>query len=203
MRFVTLGTSLTLVFALALPGLATAYPEFEEEIEKTSKRNVNCAFCHVHPDGPDGVKTGQIGSFGPAELKALNKARRAIEPGGGVDSPILNDFGDHLINTLGKAKVVALMREPSKLGQLLGTSDLDGDGISDAEEYHDGTHPLIHHHGDPWKLFSANLQEYGFHLLMLVLATVCGIYGIDHLLKWFGIEAQRVLDDQADDGGEA
>ena len=181
------------VMLLILPSTALAYPEFEKAIEGWSGRNVNCAYCHAHPDGPDGVKAGQIGSLDPTELRALNKARTAFEPGAGIDSPILNAFGDHLINALGKKQVMLLQKDTEKLPSMLGTHDMDQDGIPDAEELRDGTHPLVKHHGDPWKLLAINLRMYGFHLLMLVLATFAGVFGINHMIRWFGIEAERAL----------
>lgn len=202
-RRTTLAPAGLAALVLLFSGPASAYPEFEEYIETTSGRNVNCGFCHSHPDGPEGVKAGQIGSLTPEQLDQLNRARTAFEPGQEVDSPILNDFGDHLIQVVGKKQFLALKASPERLAGLLGTSDLDGDGISDAEEYRDGTFPLNRHHGDPWKLFVNNLVDNRFHLLMLMLATIAGIYGLTHMLSWFGAEAEKALamaDDDTDQG---
>lgn len=176
---------------LAAPALA--YPEFEKAIEAESGRTINCAFCHSHADGPDGVHAGQIGSLDPAGLDALNRARTAFEPGATVDSPILNAFGDHLITVHGKKKVVGLRPRPLELALGLEASDLDGDGVSDADELLDGTHPLMPHHGDPWKLLAVNLERNWLHLLLLVLATVAGVFGLGHLIRWFGHEAESAL----------
>ncbi|TNF37554.1 MAG: hypothetical protein EP329_02885 [Deltaproteobacteria bacterium] len=189
--------SLTLAL-LPLAGPAHAHPEFEKAIEARSGRTIDCAFCHAHPDGPEGVHAGQIGALSPADMQALNRARTAFEPGTEVDSPILNDFGDHLVTALGKKRLVALRQAPLKMVDELGDSDLDGDGISDAQEMLDGTHPLMRHHGAPWSLFVVNLQRSWFEIVMLIIATFFGVYGISHLLRWFGHEARGALGGEED-----
>lgn len=175
-----------LLLALA-PALPTgAYPEYETWVEETSGRYVNCALCHTHPDGPEGVKPGQIRSLDRAELERLNRARRAFEPGQDVDSPVLNDFGDRIIEELGKRRFLEIRsQDPALLADALGgDSDLDGDGIPDATEYREGTHPLDPRHGAPLRLLRHNLVRYWFDILMIVLATVAGLWGLDHLLAW-------------------
>lgn len=195
MRYFPMAFANVIVLALILlvPKSADAYSEFEAAIEEVSGRTINCAYCHEHADGPDGVKPGQIGSLTPSERKMLNKARTSFEPGGQVDSPILNDFGDHLINVIGKKAIVKLKDRPLDLPVLLGDSDLDHDGIVDGDEFLDGTHPLIHEHGNPWRLLVINLKREWFSLMMLLLATVFGIFGIEHMLHWFGHEAERAV----------
>lgn len=180
---------------LAAPPPAEAYPEFHTMILKSSGRNVNCAFCHTHPDGPEGVKPGQIGSLSPEAIIRLNQARLLVEPGPLVDSPILNDFGDLLLSSIGKGKLLAIKATPDQLPDLILPGDLDGDGISDAQEVRDGTLPTNPYHGDPWRLLVINLQRYAFHVLMLVLATLSGLWGIGHLFRWFAQEARRALHD--------
>ncbi len=168
-----------------------AHPEFQAFVQKNSGRYVDCALCHTHPDGPDGPKPGQMGSLSPAELQQLNEARTVFEPGIRVDHPLLNDFGDHILQAIGKRQFLLLRAHPERLAEMLGeTSDLDGDGISDAAEYLAGTHPLNRNHGDPWRLFVSNLKRYRFELFMLALATLCGVYGLSRLLQWFRQEAQ-------------
>lgn len=196
-------TSLILLGVLigisALSGEAQAFPEFEKAIEETSGRLINCAYCHEHPDGPDGMNPGQIDSLSPLQFKELNRARTSFDPGGNINSPILNDFGDHIINVIGKKKVVALKNSPLEIAALLGDGDLDHDGIPDGEEFLDGTHPLIHHHGAPSKLFVSNFLAFWPHLLMLFLATILGIYGIENLLNWFSLEARKLFDTEEDE----
>ncbi len=169
---------------LAAAAPAAAYPEFEAFVERHSGRFVDCAMCHVNPDGPEGVKPGQIRSLDAAELERLNRARAAFEPGQGVDSPILNDFGDEIIERLGKRRFLAIRAsDPAELAAALGDdSDLDGDGIPDATEYLEGTDPLDAQSGAPRRLFVHNLARSWFHIVMIVLATGCGVYGLRHLL---------------------
>ena len=167
-------------------GPASAYPEFEVWVERSSGRYVNCALCHTHPDGPEGVKPGQIRSLDRAALERLNRARAAFEPGQEVDSPILNDFGDHIMEELGKRRFLEIRTtDPGELVEALGTeSDLDGDGIPDATEYAEGTHPLDPRHGAPRRLLAENLGRHWFDILMIALATAFGVWGLGHLLGW-------------------
>lgn len=177
-----------------LPTPASAYPEFQAFVKKSSGRSVDCSLCHANADGPDGVKPGQIGRLTPDELRRLNAARGAFKPGVEVDSPILNAFGNQVIKTLGKERFLQLRKNPAGLAEALGTaSDLDGDGIPDAQEYLDGTDPLDVHNGVPWKLFVINVRSNRLHLLLLLLATASGMYAIRHLLRWFGREARIAL----------
>lgn len=185
--------ALAALTVLAVPRIANAYPEYQKWIQKTSERTVSCSMCHAHPDGPDGVKAGQIGSLDAEAHKRLDRARTAFEPGGRVDSPILNEFGNHIISTIGKKKFVALKDHPEMLPPLLDKSDLDADGISDGQELRDGTHPLDPEHGSPWRLFKVNLLRYRFHLGMLAAATILGLYGIRHVLQWFAVSVRRAL----------
>jgi len=178
--------SAALGVAVVGPPAAFAYPEFEAWVEQNSGRYVNCALCHTNPDGPEGTKPGQIRSLDAAELDRLNRARAAFEPGHEVDSPILNDFGDHIIQTLGKRRFLEIRTtDPGELADALGDeSDLDGDGIPDATEYREGTHPLDPRHGAPLRLLGHNLAKHWLDILMIALATLFGLYGLNHLLEW-------------------
>lgn len=172
--------------SLTLCNGAWAYPEFQTYIEAASGRNVNCAMCHAHADGPEGLKPGQIGSLTPKELEALGTARAAFEPGQQVESPILNEFGNHIIEVLGKQQFLQIRQEPAKLAPVLGDeSDLDGDGLSDAREYQEGTLPTDPNHGDPWALFVINAKRRWFHIVMVGLATAAGLWGLKNLLLGF------------------
>lgn len=186
-----LGGSISIcVIALASAQVALAYPEFQQFIQRNSGRNVNCAMCHVNSDGPEGLKPGQIGSLTREEMDRLNKARAAFEPGQRVDSPILNTFGNHIMETVGKNRFLQLRLDPAGLAEALGReSDLDDDGICDADEYLEGTHPLDAHHGSPWRLFKTNARRYAFHIAMMVLATAAGVYGLNNLLRAFDAAA--------------
>lgn len=172
-----------------LPGLATsvfAYPEFEVFIEENSSRYVDCAFCHEHPEGPEGLKPGQMGSLTQEQMELLGRARAAFEPGVQIDNPLLNEFGDQMVAALGKREILLLRNHPRNLAERLGTSgDLDDDGIPDSQEYLSGTHPLDPLDGNPWELFRNNLSRKGFEVVMILLVTLLGLFGLNHLLAWF------------------
>ncbi len=169
-----------------------AHPEFQAYSRKVSGRSVNCAMCHKHPDGPTGLKSGQIGSLSEEEIKALGLARQAMLPGSGVKSPILNEFGNSIVDQLGREKITMLKMRPELLAEALSKiGDQDNDGIMDAEEFLDGTHPLNSLDGHPWKLFKNNLAKNWFHILMLGLATGCGLYGLYNALLWLSMKARR------------
>ncbi len=178
-------------FVVCLTGLLVAapaftYPEFQTFVEAQSNRNVNCALCHAHPDGPEGLKPGQIGSLSPVQLEKLNKARAAFEPGQEVDSPILNPFGNHIIQVLGKQQFLQIRQDPAALVPALGReSDLDRDGIPDVDEYRAGTLPTDPNHGAPWTLFRINLARRWFPILMIFLATCAGVYGLSNFIQGF------------------
>ena len=171
---------------------AWAHPEFQRYSKEVSGRSINCAMCHLHSDGPEGIKPGQIGSLNQEELNALGLARQAFNPGSGVRSPILNEFGNLILNDLGKEKIIALKQNPEFLAQAMSkTSDLDGDGITDVEEFLDGTNSLNSLDGHPWKLFRNNLGKNWFHILMITMATGLGMYGLYNMLLWLSIQAHR------------
>ncbi len=85
--------------------------------------------------------------------------------------------------TVGKSHVLQFRSHPAELAAALGKSDLDGDGISDAREFLEGTHPLQKTSGDPWSLFVTNLARMKFHVGMIIIATVLGMYGLANLLR--------------------
>jgi hypothetical protein len=178
-----------LLALMALPSLpAGAYPEFQQFVEENSHRTVNCAMCHVNENGPVGEGKGQIGSLTPDEMKLLNQARTAVEPGVAVESPILNKFGNEIIKAVGKKTFVKIKSDPGRLAELLPqASDLDGDGIPDAKEYLDGTDPLNKFHGDAGKLFFINLDRYKMHIILAVVAVLSVNFGLIHLIKGISI----------------
>ena len=170
------------VLVSSLP--AHGYPAYQAFSEKHSGRTVNCAMCHVNDNGPIGTGHGQIGGLTADQLEHLNKARAALEPGQQVDSPILNKFGNQIIKTIGRMKFIELGNDPGKLPQALGfKSDLDGDGIPDAQEFLDGTDPLNKFNGDPWKLLLINLGRNKLQVALAAIAIFCLGYGLAHLLK--------------------
>lgn len=181
-----------LIMALVYTIPVQAYPEFQAYSEKHSGRTTNCAMCHINANGPSGEQEGQLGSLTPPELERLNKARSALEPGQDVDSPILNGFGNYIMKTIGKKKVLAARSNPELLAEALGNAhDLDGDGISDAKEFQDGTHPLNKYHGDPGQLLINNLSKYVFDVVLAVIAVMVLVFGLANIIKALQILAER------------
>ena len=166
---------------------ASAYPEYQQFVEKHSGKSVNCALCHTNSNGPTGKEEGQVGALNEKDMQALNSARAAVDPGMlKEDSPILNRFGNSIIRTLGKRKFVQLRTEPEKLAEALDKkSDLDEDGIPDAQEFLDGTDPTNKYHGDPLKLFMINIDRNKTHLALAALAVFLLDWGFAHLIRGF------------------
>lgn len=176
---------------LAFPAGANAYPEFQAQITKSSGRPVNCALCHANPDGPDGTSYGQIGRLNPEEMERLNRARKAIEPGVEVKSPILNEFGNYLVRSLGMRRLLELKLNPAALPDAIDPkNDMDRDGIPDAEELRDGTHPLKKEDGRPWLLFTHNVRQNLWTIFLAAVATASGLYGLAQLLQGFARAAR-------------
>lgn len=179
--------------------IGRAYPEFQIFVAKKSGRTLNCAMCHMHSDGPEGTALGQIGRLTPKELERLGRARSAMEPGQVVDSPILNAFGNHIIHSVGRKKFNELKAAPEALAELLPQeSDLDQDGIPDAREYLEGTHPVNRNDGNPLSLLKHNFKTNAAAILLTLAATVSGMWGLSHLLHGFA-KASRVKNEEDDD----
>lgn len=177
---------LPLLLALLASTRAEAYPEFQVFIKESTGRPVNCAMCHAHSDGPEGTAAGQIGRLEAADMERLAQARAALQPGQKVDSPILNPFGNHIIEALGKEKFVELRAAPEALTDLLpADSDLDHDGIPDAREYKEGTHPVNRMDGNPVALLLHNFKTNATSIGLTLAATVLGMWGLGHLLRGF------------------
>jgi hypothetical protein len=202
---------LALALGLAVAGAPRlqAYPEFQQFIVKNSGRTVNCAMCHTHPDGPEGLKPGQLGRLTPAELNELGRARAAFEPGAKVKNPILNEFGNHIINTIGKKKLLELRLAPAQLAEALPRdpkanpdTDLDHDGIPNVDEFLAGTNPLDKSDGDPWLLFKVNFARNLPSIILTLMATVAGLYGLRHLLLGFAA-ATQLKEEGEEEAGEA
>lgn len=183
--------ALVLAASVVLGARAAAHGEYQDFVRKNSGRAVDCAMCHVHSNGPEGTAAGQIGSLAPEELARLGRARAAFEPGANVDSPILNDFGDLILQRIGKKRVLELRSAPAKLAEELGVaSDLDADGLPDSREYLEGTHPLIASDGNPWSLFVHNIRRHWFQVAMITAATLITLYGLSNLLHGFAVRVR-------------
>lgn len=184
-----------LLFAAAPVG---AYPEFQQHIVKATARPVNCALCHMHSDGPEGAAPGQIGHLTQAQQTELGRARAAFLPGAKPNNPLLNAFGNHIINSIGKTKFLEVRLAPQQLPDLLPKdSDLDGDGISDATELAMGTHPLLKSDGDPALLFKSNFRTNLTQIILAFGATVVGLWGLGHLLRGFAAAAHVEEEEEA------
>ncbi|HOW67463.1 MAG TPA: hypothetical protein P5186_05610 [Candidatus Paceibacterota bacterium] len=196
-RPVGFAVSTTILLFLSA-GSINAFPEFQQFIVKNSRRPVNCAYCHPNADGPEGTAAGQIGNLTAAEQAELVRARGAFEPGQEVNSPILNGFGNHIINSVGKRRFLEIRLAPAELAEALPKdSDLDADGISDSQEYLAGTHPLLRSDGQPWQLFRANIAKNSSQILLTLAATVLGLWGLGHLLRGYAAAAHFNKDEEA------
>ena len=69
---------------------AFAFNEFQTFIEQKSKKQLNCAYCHVHLNGPEGNESGQLDVLNDEQKKltAYNQFLSANKET--VGSPILN-----------------------------------------------------------------------------------------------------------------
>jgi hypothetical protein len=185
----------SMTILLLLAGTAPpvcAFPEFPAYAQKTSGRSVNCAMCHANDNGPYGNDQGQMGSLKEVDLEQVNKARSAMQPGVDVESPIMNEFGNHIIKTLGMEKVLDLRDNPAKLATALGNkSDLDGDGIPDGIEFVEGTDPLNKFQGDPLQLLLNNLARYRVDLVIVAVSTSAVLFGLSQFLKGFQANANK------------
>ncbi len=178
---------------------ADGYPQFQTFVEKHSHRMSDCSMCHTNSSGPTGDGPGQIGGLSTQDLERLSKARAAMEPGQEVDSPILNEFGNRIIRSMGRKEFLQLISTPERLAPALGNkSDLDGDGIPDAVEYLDGTDPLNKSHGDPLWLFLVNVNRYKEHIVLLVVACALLNWGLSSLMLWFSSQSNADNEEHKD-----
>ena len=169
-----------------------AFPQFQAFSQQHSGRPVNCGMCHMNPDGPSGSAPNQLGSLTPEEMQRVNLSRGAREPGQNIDNPILNAFGNHIIEAIGSRKLYELRGDPAGLATALANvGDIDGDGISDADEFLDGTDPLNRFHGDPGKLLLINLRRNWGQVTLAVVFIGLILFGLSSLAK--GIAAKDDL----------
>ena len=155
---------------------AFAFNEFQTYIEQKSKKQLNCAYCHSHVNGPNGNEAGQLGSLSE-EQKQLTSYNQFLQGSKELaDSPILNEFGNYLVKKLGYDTIVKAQDDLNKIVEGLRGSDLDCDGINDSEEVLDGTLPNDPLDGSPVKLLINNLKkkwvEIIFQITMVLLLIV-------------------------------
>ena len=161
-----------LVFLCMNMSNAFAFNEFQSFIEQKSKKQLNCAYCHLHTNGPEGNGAGQLGSLSEEEkqLTAYNQFLKANKEF--VNSPILNEFGNYLVKQLGYETIAEAEADPNIIVEKLKDFDLDKDGISDSEEFLDGTLPNDSLDGNPFKLFINNTKKKCFEICFQILALV-------------------------------
>ena len=160
-----------------------AFNEFQTYIEFKSKKQLNCAYCHNHTNGPEGNEVGQLGSLGEEQKQstAYNQFLSANKEL--VDSPILNEFGNYLVKKLGYDTVVKAQDDPDKIVEILKKSDLDQDGINDSEELRDGTLPNDPLDGNPFKLFVSNIKKKWIEICFQAVAVALLIISFFKLKK--------------------
>lgn len=151
--------SLVLFCCLFTGNPALAFNEFQSFIELKSKKQLNCAYCHSHTNGPNGSETGQLGSLSEdkKQLTAYNQFLNSNKEL--ANSPILNEFGNYLVKNIDYEKITNAQNDPELLVNELKDSDLDHDGISDAKELLDGTLPNDPLDGNLFKLFINNFKK--------------------------------------------
>ena len=171
---VCLGGLLAMTFLVIffIPLNAFAFNEFQIFIEQKSKKQLNCAYCHGHVNGPNGSEAGQLGSLNE-EQKQLTTYNQFLQGKKELaDSPILNEFGNYLVKKLGYEKITNAQNDLSLLIDELKDSDLDHDGINDAQELLDGTLPNDPLDGSPFKLFLNNIRKKSVEICFQVIAIV-------------------------------
>ena len=160
-----------------------AFPEYQTYIRTHSGRPLDCGMCHTHPEGPTGSSPGQIGHLTDEEMERLNLSRAALQPGPEIDNPVLNAFGNKIVARVGMAKCLEFQEKPAGLAPALDQrSDLDKDGIPDAQEMLGGTNPLDQMSGDPWRLFAANLLRTKAEIISSIFAVFMIVLGLRHFL---------------------
>ena len=175
--------AMTFLVIFFIPLNAFAFNEFQTYIEQKSKKQLNCAYCHNHVNGPEGNEPGQLGSLND-EQKQLTTYNQFLGANKElVDSPILNEFGNYLVKKLGYEEIINAQEEPNKLVDKLKDFDLDQDGIKDSEELLDGTLPNDPLDGNPFKLFKNNLKKKRIEICFQVVAIVLLIISLFKLKK--------------------
>lgn len=153
-----------------------AFIEFQRYIEEKSNKQLNCAYCHAHINGPEGDDIGQSGSLSEEQKKLTAFNQYLSDSKKLVDSPILNKFGNYLVKQIGYDALVEAQGDPDLIVKRLKNSDLDKDGIPDSREFLDGTLPQDPLDGNPLLLFinnmKKNLLEIGFQALMIFLLII-------------------------------
>lgn len=143
---------------------AIAFPQYADWISEKSGKPIDCAYCHVNAEGPQGGGPGQIGSLSDVQLAKLRTP----------ESPILNAFGQSLIKHLGYEGVAQGLTDPAGVAQKMKAFDMDGDGISDGDEMLYGTLPSDSLSAPPQLVWQKRLEK---HMPFVLLVGGCGVAG--------------------------
>ena len=182
-KILSLWLRMTLLVIFFSINNAFAFNEFQAYIEQKSKKQLNCAYCHSHVNGPNGNEVGQLGSLSEEQkqLTAYNQFLSANKEL--VDSPILNELGNYLVKKLGYDTIIKAQDDPNKIVERLKESDLDHDGINDSEELLDGTLPNDPLDGNPFKLFVSNIKKKWVEICFQAVAIALLIIALFKLKK--------------------
>lgn len=149
-----------LLLAMTLqPSQVYAFVEFQTFIEQKSKKQLNCAYCHSHTNGPEGDESGQLRSLDEKQKQSTAYNQFLQSNKEFIDSPILNEFGNYLVKKLGYETITSAQNEPNKLVEGLKDSDLDNDGIKDSQELLEGTLPNDPFDGNSLRLFLNGVKK--------------------------------------------
>lgn len=157
---------------------AIAFNDFQVYIEQKSKKQLNCAYCHKNPSGPEGNEPGQRDSLSEEQkqLTAYNQFLNTNKES--VNSPILNKFGNYLVKNLGYESIVSAQNDPNTIVEKLKNSDLDQDGIKDSQELLDGTLPGDPLDGNPFKLFTSNLKRHSIEICFQAITILLLMFSL-------------------------
>lgn len=154
---------------------AVSFPQYAQWISKRSGVQVDCTYCHLSPDGPQGTGPGQLGSIKEDQLKLVHTA----------DSPIVNAFGKSILKHIGYQEFIRDTEDPSKLSSALKAYDLDGDGVSDGDEMEHGTLANDPLSAPPALLSAARLKRHGGFIAEVALSGILAASGFWGLSRQF------------------
>lgn len=169
---------------------AQAFPQFEQWISKKAGFQTNCAYCHLNAAGPLGNGNGQEGALTDQQRSNLHTK----------DSPILNEFGQHLIARLSYQKVVSSVEDPQALALVMKAYDLDGDGVPDGEEMLHGTLPQDPLSAPPGLIWSRRLKDNSLFLWCIWSSAIVAAIGFWRLSTINRSTVSRADDDDSPGG---
>ena len=169
---------LVIILLVSTTGNSKAFNEFQIFMEEKAKKQLNCTYCHSHPNGPEGNEEGQLDSLTEDEKKLTAYNQYLAGNTIFVNSPILNEFGNYLVKKLGYEEIVKAQNEPTKIIEGLKDSDFDKDGIIDSTEITEGTLSNDPYDGSPLRLFVHNFKKNIPEILLQIISAVVFIFSI-------------------------